>query len=220
MMCNYMRFGGVAYDLPPEFLPICKELVYDRIPRAIDELDNFLTKNEIIVERCKNVGILPAGLAINYSAAGPVLRAAGVPYDVRRAQPYSIYDRFDFDVVTFPNGDVYDRYRVRIEEMRQSNRILKQALEQMPESGEILGGRKAWQIRVPEGEVYARVENPKGELGYFLVSTGAANPYRYHIRSPSFINITGLAEMCKGHKVADVVAILGSIDIVLGELDR
>ncbi len=220
MMCNYMRFGGVAYDLPPEARPILKDLVYERIPRAIDEMDNYLTKNEILIERCKGIGILPPELAINYSTAGPVLRGSGVPYDVRRAQPYSIYDRFDFDVVSFPNGDVYDRYRVRVEEMRQSNRILKQALEQMPESGEILAGRKGWQTRVPEGEVYGRVENPKGELGFFLVSDGGANPYRYHVRSPSFINITALAEMCKGHKVADVVAILGSIDIVLGELDR
>ncbi|MFQ5342762.1 MAG: NADH-quinone oxidoreductase subunit D [Anaerolineae bacterium] len=220
MMCNYMRFGGVAYDLPPEAWPMLKDLVYERIPRAIEEMDNYLTKNEILVERCRGVGILPADLAINYSAGGPVLRGSGVPYDVRRAQPYSIYDRFDFDVVSFPNGDVYDRYRVRVEEMRQSNRILKQALEQMPESGEILAGRKGWQTRVPEGEVYGRIENPKGELGFYLVSDGRANPYRYHVRSPSFINITALGEMCKGHKVADVVAILGSIDIVLGELDR
>lgn len=220
MMCNYMRFGGVAYDLPPEFMPICRNLVYERLPRAIEEMDTYLTQNEIVMERCRGVGILPPDLAINYSAAGPVLRASNVPYDVRRAQPYSIYDRFDFDVVSFPNGDVYDRYRVRIEEMRQSNRILKQALEQIPESGKLLAGRKAWQIRVPEGEVYGRAENPKGELGFYLVSDGGANPYRYHVRSPSFINITALGEMCKGHKVADVVAILGSIDIVLGELDR
>ncbi|MBS1253908.1 MAG: NADH-quinone oxidoreductase subunit 4 [Anaerolineales bacterium] len=220
MMCNYMRFGGIAYDLPVEAKPMLKDLVYERIPRAIDEFDNYLTQNEILIERCRGVGVLPAELAINYSASGPVLRGSGVPYDVRRAQPYSIYDRFDFDVVTFPNGDIYDRYRVRIEEMRQSNRILKQALEQMPESGELLSGRKAWQIRVPEGEIYSRIDNPKGELGFFLVSDGGANPYRYHVRSPSFINITALSEMCKGHKIADVVATLGSIDIVLGELDR
>lgn len=220
MMCNYMRFGGIAYDLPPEAMPIIENLVYERIPRAIDEFDDYLTNNEILIERCKGVGILPPDLAINYSASGPVLRASGVPYDVRKAQPYSIYDRFDFDVACFPNGDVYDRYLVRVEEMRQSNRILKQALEQMPESGEILAGRKAWQIRVPEGEVYSRIDNPKGELGFYLVSDGGANPYRYHVRSPSFINLTGLGEMCKGHKVADVVAILGSIDIVLGEVDR
>ena len=220
MMCNYMRFGGVAYDLPPEFMPLCRELVYERIPRAIDEMDNYLTKNEIVIERCKGVGILPPDLAINYSTAGPVLRGSGVAYDIRRADPYSIYDRFDFDVVTFPGCDVYDRYRVRIEEMRQSVRILKQALEQMPEKGEILAGRKAWQIRVPKGEAYGRVENPKGELGFFIVSDGGPNPYRYHVRAPSFVNLTALSEMCRGHKVADVVAILGSIDIVLGEVDR
>jgi NADH-quinone oxidoreductase subunit C/D len=220
MMCNYMRFGGVAYDLPPEAWPMLDNLIHNRIPRAIDELDDYLTQNEILIERCRGVGILPAELAINYSASGPVLRGSGVAYDVRRAQPYSIYDRFDFDVASRPNGDVYDRYLVRIDEMRQSHRILEQALEQMPRSGEILSGRKAWQTRVPEGEIYSRIDNPKGELGFYLVSDGGANPYRYHVRSPSFINITGLGEMCKGHKIADVVAILGSIDIVLGELDR
>lgn len=220
MMCNYMRFGGVAYDLPPEAWPMLENLIHNRIPRAIDEFDDYLTQNEILIERCRGVGILPAELAINYGVSGPVLRGSGVAYDIRRALPYSIYDRFDFDVASRPNGDVYDRYLVRIDEMRQSHRILKQVLEQMPRSGEILSGRKAWQVRVPEGEHYGRIDNPKGELGFYLVSDGGANPYRYHVRSPSFINITALGEMCKGHRIADVVAILGSIDIVLGELDR
>lgn len=219
MMCNYFRFGGVAEDLPDEFIPLAKKLVYDRIPRAIDELDNYLTKNEILVNRCKGVGVLKGADAIAFSAAGPVLRAGGVPYDVRKADPYSIYDRFDFNVVVYQNGDIYDRYMVRIDEMRESTKILKQALEQIP-GGEIFAGKKGWQIRVPAGEAYGRVENPKGELGYYVVSDGDVHPYRYHVRAPSFINLTPLEHMCKGHLVADVVAILGSIDIVLGETDR
>jgi NADH:ubiquinone oxidoreductase subunit D/NADH:ubiquinone oxidoreductase subunit C len=219
LMCNYMRFGGLAYDLPEEFMPLAETLVFERLPRAIDEIDAYLSANEIVMERMQGVGVLPPEMAIAYSASGPVLRGSGVPYDVRRADPYGVYDRFEWDVVTRPEGDVYARYQVRIGEMRQSARILEQALRQLP-GGEILGGKKAWQIRVPEGEVYSRVENPRGELGFYCVSDGKANPYRYHVRSPCFINLTALGEMCKGYKVADVVAILGSIDIVLGEVDR
>lgn len=219
MMCNYLRFGGVAEDLPDEFLPLARKLVYERIPRAIDEMDNYLTKNEILVNRCRGVGVLKGDDAIAYSAAGPVLRAGGVNYDLRRANPYSIYDRFDFNVVVYNNGDIYDRYMVRIDEMRESVKILKQALEQIP-GGEIFAGKKGWQIRVPAGESYGCVENPKGELGYYVISDGDVHPYRYHVRAPSFINLTPLEHMCKGHLVADVVAILGSIDIVLGETDR
>jgi NADH-quinone oxidoreductase subunit D/NADH-quinone oxidoreductase subunit C/D len=142
-----------------------------------------------------------------------------VPYDVRRAEPYSIYDRLDFDIPIGTRGDVYDRYLVRIAEMRESVRILKQCLRDIP-SGEIFGGRKGWQVKLQKGEAYGRVENPKGALGYYIVSDGGTNPYRYHIHAPSFVNISALNTMTKGHKVADVVVILGSIDIVLGELDR
>jgi NADH:ubiquinone oxidoreductase subunit D len=220
LMCNYMRFGGVAYDLPPEFMPLANTLVHDRLPRAIDELDSYLTGNEIVLERMQGVGVLPPDLAVGLSTSGPVLRGSGIPYDVRRAEPYGIYDRFDWDIVTRPEGDIYARYMVRLGEMRQSLSIVQQALKTFPEGGSILGGKKAWQVRVPEGEVYARVENPRGELGYYCVSDGKANPYRYHVRSPCFVNLTALAEMAKGHKVADTVAILGSIDIVLGEVDR
>ncbi len=219
MMCNYFRFGGVAEDLPEEFLPLAKKLVYERLPRAIDDMDNYLTKNEILINRCRGVGVLKGEDAIAFSAAGPVLRGGGIPYDVRKADPYSIYDRFDFNIVTYPNGDIYDRYMVRVDEMRESVKILKQALEQLPE-GEIFTGKKGWQIRVPAGEAYGHVENPKGELGYYVVSDGEAHPYRYHVRATSFINLTPLEHMCRGHLVADVMGILGSIDIVLGEVDR
>ncbi len=220
MMCNYMRFGGVVRDLPAGILDTLKELILDRLPRKIDEIDNYLTNNEIIRSRCVGVGVLPAEQAIAYSMCGPVLRASGVPYDVRRAEPYSIYNRFDFNVAMRPNGDVYDRYLIRIDEMRESLKILQQVLKQMPASGEILSGKPQYQVRVPAGEAYGRVENPKGELGYYVISTGKPNAYRYHVRAPSFINLTALGEMCKGHKIADVVVILGSIDIVLGETDR
>jgi NADH-quinone oxidoreductase subunit D/NADH-quinone oxidoreductase subunit C/D len=219
MMCNYMRFGGVARDLPAGAFERAKELILERLPRKIDELDAYLTHNEIIKSRCVGVGVLPAEQAIAYSMAGPVLRASGVPYDVRKAEPYSIYDRFDFNAAMRPNGDVYDRYLIRIDEMRESLKILRQVVRDLP-GGDIQTGKPQYQARVPAGEAYGRVENPKGELGYYVISTGKPNPYRYHIRAPSFINLTAFGEMCKGHKVADVVVILGSIDIVLGETDR
>ncbi|HJW83542.1 MAG TPA: NADH-quinone oxidoreductase subunit D [Anaerolineae bacterium] len=219
MMCNYMRFGGVVRDAPPGWLDTCRELVFERLPRKIDEIDLLLSQNDIIRARCIGVGYLSPEDAIAYSAGGPVLRASGVPYDVRRADPYSIYDRFDFDVAVRYNGDVYDRYLIRLDEARQSVRILQQALDQIPE-GEIQAGKKQYSTRVPAGQAYGRVENPKGELGFYVVSDGTANPYRYHIRAPSFINLTALGKMCTGYKVADTVTILGSIDIVLGEVDR
>jgi NADH:ubiquinone oxidoreductase subunit D len=220
MMCNYFRFGGLARDLPEGVLDTARELIHERLPRRIDELEAYLTDNEIVRARGIGVGVLPKEQAIAYATAGPVLRASGVPYDVRRAEPYSIYDRFDFDVAVRYNGDVYDRYLIRIDEVRESLKILKQVVKDIPEKGEIQTGRPQYQVRVPAGEAYGRVENPKGELGFYVVSTGDPNPWRYHIRAPSFINLTVMGEMCKGLKVADVVAVLGSIDIVLGETDR
>jgi NADH-quinone oxidoreductase subunit D/NADH-quinone oxidoreductase subunit C/D len=219
MMCNYYRFGGVARDLPEGTFEKIRALVFDRLPRKIDELDAFLTQNEIIRSRCEGVGVLTAEQAIAYSAAGPLLRASGVPYDTRRADPYSIYDRFDFDVAVRYHGDVYDRYLVRLDEIRQSLRILEQVVRELPD-GPIQEGKPQYQVRVPAGESYGRVEGPKGELGFYVVSNGKPNPWRYHVRAPSFINLTALGEMCKGNKIADAVIILGSIDIVLGELDR
>ncbi len=219
MMCNYLRFGGLASDLPDDAFEKVKELVRDRLPRKVEELDLYITSNEIVRARSIGVGVLTRERALAYSAAGPILRASGVAYDVRRADPYSIYDRFDFDVAVRYNGDVYDRYLIRLDEIWQSLTILEQVIRDIP-NGEIQAGKSPYQVRVPAGDAYGRVENPKGELGFYVVSDGKPNPWRYHIRAPSFINLTALGEMCKGQKIADVVAVLGSIDIVLGETDR
>ena len=219
MMCNYFRFGGVVRDLPEGMEAHIREMVYERFPRQIDELDRYLVENEIVISRGQGVGVLTPEQAIGLSAAGPVLRASGVPYDIRRADPYSIYDRFDFDVAVRYHGDVYDRFLIRYDEIRESIRILQQAIDGIPK-GEVLANKPAYKFKMPVGEAYGRVEGPKGELGFYVVSDGTDNPWRYHIRAPSFINLTGLRQMCLGEKVADLVAILGSIDIVLGEVDR
>ncbi len=225
MMCNYFRFGGVWRDLPPEFIPQLKELMQG-LPSFFDEFERLLKENEILLSRTINVGVLPKEVAVSYSVTGPVLRASGIPYDVRRAEPYSVYNELDFDIPIGSVGDVYDRFLIRIEEMRQSYRILQQVIERLPDTtgGHInpamanIGKQKA--LRPPPGDAYARIESPKGELGFYLVSDGSERPYRYKVRAPSFINLTPLGDMCRGHKVADVVVILGSIDIVMGEVDR
>ncbi len=219
MMCNYFRFGGVARDLPEGILEKVRVLVYDRLPRKMEDLDVYITQSEIVRNRCEGVGVLTPEQAIALSMAGPVLRASGVPYDVRRADPYSIYDRFEFDVAVRYHGDIYDRYLIRMDEIRESCRILQQVVDTIPE-GRIQEGKPQYQVRVPAGEAYGRVEGPKGELGFYVVSNGKPNPWRYHVRAPSFINLTGLGPMSIGNKIADVVAVLGSIDIVLGETDR
>jgi NADH-quinone oxidoreductase subunit D len=214
---NYMRVGGVSQDVPEEFWPALRKFL-DEMPRFIDEYDRLLMQNEILLARAKGVGILTKEQAINASVSGPVLRASGVPWDIRRADPYSVYDRFEFDIPTGTVGDCYDRYRVRIEEMRQSLRIIKQAMEQIP-SGPVRA-EVPHLIRPPAGEVYARIEAPKGELGFHLISDGSIAPYRCHIRPPSLINLTALREMVRGWKVADLIIIFGSIDITVGEIDR
>ena len=219
MMCNYFRFGGVARDLPEGSLQKIKGLFFERLPRKIDELDRFLSENEIVRSRGVGQGVLSAEDAIKYSTAGPLLRASGIPYDVRRADPYSIYDRFEFDVVVRKNGDIYDRLMVRFDEIRQSIRIVQQAVKQLPD-GPVMALQPLYQVRVPPGEAYGRVEGPKGELGFYVVSNGKPTPWRYHVRAPSFINLTAFGPICIGQKVADLVAVLGSIDIVLGEVDR
>ncbi len=219
MMVNYFRFGGVAYDMSDEAIKLATYLVTERLPNSFAELHSYLTTNEIITARTKGVGVMPRDSAISYGLSGPMARASGVNYDVRKAEPYGIYDRFDFEVPVLYGGDVFDRYLVRMLEAEESRKIVVQALKDMP-AGPIIEGTPRWSTRVPAGEAYGRVENPKGELGFYVVSDGGSNPYRYHVRSPSFVNLGALAEMCKGHKVADSIAILGSLDIVLGEVDR
>jgi len=219
MMCNYMRFGGCRCELPEGWLEQAR-LVVDRFPRFLDEFENFLGSNEILIARTQGVGVLPAELAVNAGVTGPMLRASGVNYDLRKADAYGIYDRFQFRVPLGAHGDVYDRYMIRILEMRESVEILRQALRDVPE-GPILDPKsKPRGFKPKAGEAYGRIEAPKGELGFYLISDGGPNPYRYRVRPPSLINLTVLEDMCLGQTLADVVVILGSIDIVLGEVDR
>jgi len=214
---NYMRIGGVSQDIPDEFLPALKKFM-ERMPRFMDEFEFFLKQNEVLLARAKGVGILPRETAINCGISGPVARASGVKWDLRKADPYSVYDRFEFDIPTAEVGDSYDRYRVRIEEMRQSLRIIGQAMEKIP-SGPVRADVPHL-IRPPAGEAYAHIEAPKGELGFYLVSDNSIAPYRCHVRPTSLINLTALREMVRGWKVADLIIIFGSIDITMGEVDR
>ena len=219
MMCNYFRFGGVVRDIPDEVMQKIKGLVFERLPAKTDEMDRFLSENEVLVSRMKGVKMIDAEDAVKYSITGPVLRAAGVPYDIRRADPYGIYDRFEFDVAVRHNGDLMDNYLIRIDEIRQSLRILGQAIKQIP-AGPINSQKPQYQVRVPAGEAYGRIESPKGELAFYLVSNGKPNPWRYHVRPASFVNLTALEKISLGNKIADFVALLGMFDIVMGECDR
>ncbi|MEW6304633.1 MAG: NADH-quinone oxidoreductase subunit D [Verrucomicrobiota bacterium] len=219
MMCNYMRFGGCRCELPPGWLEQAKRVV-DNYQHFLDEYDRFLSENEILIARAQGVGVLPAKLAVNAGITGPMLRASGVNYDLRKVDKYGIYDRFSFRVPLGDQGDVYDRYMIRLLEMRESIKILQQALKDIP-AGPIMDTKaKIRGFRPKVGEAYGRIEAPKGELGFYLISDGSPNPYRYRVRPPSLINLTVLEDMCLGHTVADVVIILGSVDIVLGEVDR
>jgi NADH:ubiquinone oxidoreductase subunit D/NADH:ubiquinone oxidoreductase subunit C len=219
MMCNYYRFGGVVRDVPDDAMQKIKNLVFERLPAKIDEIERLLNENELLVGRLKGTHVLNSEEAVNYSVTGPVLRASGIPYDLRRAEPYSIYDRFDFDVAVRYNGDMMDNYLIRFDEMRQSIRILEQAIKQIPQ-GPINSQKPNYQIKVPAGEAYGRIESPKGELGFYIISNGKGNPYRYHVRAPSFINLGSLEKMCIGTKIQDFVALLAMLDVVLGEVDR
>lgn len=220
MMCNYMRFGGVRVDFTPQILKRIQTIV-DSYSYFLDEFQKLLSGNEILIARSQGIGILPKDLAINASITGPMLRASGVDYDIRKVDHYGIYDRFDFRVPLGDHGDVYDRYMIRILEMYESIKILNQALKQFPEKGESINPNvKLRNFRPKAGEAYGRIEGPKGELGFYLISTGGTIPYRYRVRPPSLINLTILEDMCLGEKVADVIVILGSVDIVLGEVDR
>lgn len=219
MMCNYMRFGGCRVDLPKGWLEEAQQVV-DKYPAFLDEFENLLTTNEILMARTQGVGKLSKELGVNASVTGPMLRASGVNYDIRKVDKYGIYDRFEFRVPLGEHGDVYDRYMVRILEMRESLKILQQALKDIPAGPIIDPKAKLRNFRPKAGEAYGRIEGPKGELGFYVISDGSPNPYRYRVRPPSLINLTILEDMCIGHTVADVVVILGSVDIVLGEVDR
>jgi NADH-quinone oxidoreductase subunit D len=211
------RIGGLQYETYDGFEQECRTFCEYLLPK-IDEYEELLTGNRIWVERLTGVGILTAEDCKKYSVSGPLIRAAGVKWDLRKAQPYSGYDQYDFDIPTRENGDTYDRYVVRMEEMRQSVRIIRQAVDRLPEGPIMAKVPKV--MKPPVGEAYVSIEAPKGELGYFVVSDGGLNPYRVRVRPPSFINLQALDQMVKGALVADVVAIIGTIDIVLGEVDR
>jgi NADH-quinone oxidoreductase subunit D len=219
MMCNYMRFGGVRCDVTSDWLAQAKQLT-DGYTRFLDEFEALLTENEIILARTQGVGVLPGPLAVSAAITGPMLRASGVNYDLRKVDKYGFYPRFEFKVPLGEHGDVYDRYMVRVLEMRESVKILQAALRDIP-SGPVMDPKaKLRGLRPKAGEAYGRVEAPKGELGFYLISDGSPNPYRYRVRPPSFINLTILEDMCLGHRISDTVVILGSVDIVLGEVDR
>lgn len=214
---NYMRVGGVKWDAPEGWI----EKVRDFVPHMREQLkvyDDLVSGNEIFLARIKGIGKYTAEEAINYGLSGANLRCTGVKWDLRKNQPYGIYDRFDFDVPVGQNGDCYDRYLVRLEELRQSLRIIEQAVEQFPEGGDIMG-KAPRVVRPPEGEVYVRIESPRGEIGCHIVSKGKDKPYRLKFRRPSFVNLQILPKLLVGQPMANMITILGGIDIVLGEVD-
>ena len=219
MMCNYQRFGGCRVDATPEWLAAAKQLV-DGYGRFLDEYEELITGNEILMARTQGVGALGPELAVSAGITGPMLRATGVDYDLRKVDGYGLYSRFEFRVPLGDHGDTYDRYMIRVLEMRESIKILQAALRDIP-AGPIMDPKaKLRGFRPKPGEAYGRIEGPKGEIGFYLISDGSPNPYRYRVRPPSFINLTVLEDMCLGQTVADAVIILGSVDIVLGEVDR
>ena len=219
MMCNYMRFGGCRVDLPEGWVREAAQVVAD-FPQFLDEFEALMTTNEIVMARLQGVGVLPRSLAVNASITGPMLRASGVDYDIRKVDHYGIYDRFNFRVPLGDHGDCYDRFMMRLLEMRESLKILEPALTDIPDGPITDPKAKIRGFKPRPGEAYGRIEAPKGELGFYLISDGSPNPFRYRVRPPSLINLTILEDMCLGQHVADVVVILGSVDIVLGEVDR
>ncbi len=223
LLYNYFAIGGLIKDVHPDFKKDTAEFVKTFRPK-IKELNDLLSTNRIFVQRTANVGVLPAKVALNYGASGPVLRGSGVKWDLRKNDPYSIYDRFDFDIPVGQGemgtlGDCWDRYNVRVLELEQSLRIIEQALEDMPDEGDVTEAVPK-RIRPKEGELYARTETPRGELGYYIISDKSGSPYRVKARAPSFVHLGILPAISKGALIADMVAIVGSIDIVLGEADR
>ena len=219
MMCNFQRFGGCRIDASPEWLAAAKKLT-DSYGAFLDEYEALITGNEILMARTQGVGALKSDLAISAGITGPMLRATGVDYDLRKVDGYGFYPRFQFRIPLGDHGDTYDRYMIRVLEMRESIKILQQAFATIP-AGPVMDPKaKLRGFRPKPGESYGRIEGPKGEIGFYLVSDGTPNPYRYRVRPPSFVNLTVLEDLCLGHTVADAVIILGSIDIVLGEVDR
>ena len=218
MMHNYFRIGGLKEDVPDDFVPQVRDLL-KLIKEDTDESDRLLSFNEIFLARLKNIAAISAEDAIDFGLTGPCLRASGVDYDVRKAAPYSVYDRFDFDIPVGLDGDCWDRYYLRVQEIYQSVRIVEQALDQLPD-GEVASSLGRRLIRPPAGEVYVRAENPRGEIGVYLISDGSDRPYRIKVRPPSFCNLSALKLMMKDCWIADAVVILGALDIVLGEVDR
>lgn len=241
---SYARIGGVRNDVTQEFLDSLYRFT-EEFPKRIEEYETLIDQNRIWLKRTKGIGVISAEEAINWGLTGPMIRGSGVPYDVRKFAPYDAYDKVEFDVPTGKNGDVYDRYRVRMEELRQSNRIIRQCIEKLPKGpimapdapkftlppkDNILKNMEAMihhfvlitkgPLSAPEGEIYSAVEVPKGELGFYFVSDGTGRPYRMRLRSPSFVHASVLPRLCEGHLVADVIANIGTIDIVLGECDR
>ena len=215
---NSMRIGGLPLDIPTGWDTKVRAFC-DLMEGKIDEYETLLTNNRIWLERTRNIGVISAGDAIGLGLCGPPLRGSGVYRDVRKDEPYAAYDELDFEVPLGTRGDTYDRYLIRLEEVRQSIRLIRQALDGLPE-GPIMG-KVPRLIKPKAGETYHAIESPKGELGYFIVSDGrATNPYRFRVRPPSFCNLQGLRPLVIGHLVADVVALIGTIDIVLGEVDR
>ena len=219
IMYNYFRVGGLAWE-PHETFVEDSHWVLDQVEQGISDVDELMTNNEVFVARCRDIGVLSAEQAISYGVTGPMLRASGVPFDLRVDEPYSIYDRFYWEIPVGERGDVYDRYLVRLEEMKQSVTILRQALEQMPTSGPILPERLPPRLRPEPGEIYMRQENPRGEYGIYMVSDGTDKPWRVKMRSPCFHNLSSLKPQVLGTYLADAVVALGSIDIVLCEVDR
>ena len=222
LLYNYMWIGGVSHDLPKDFEKICIEFL-DYFEPQIDEYNNLLTYNKIFIERTADVGVIPADVAISYGVSGPNLRGSGVKWDVRKDEPYSIYDRFEFDVPTGTGkfgtlGDCFDRYWVRMLEVTESVKIIRQALKDIPQ-GDVFETMPK-KIRPPVGSIYRRTESPRGDLGYYIVSDGKPSPARVKMRSPAFTALSCLDEVSSGWMISDVLAILGSLDIVLGEIDR
>lgn len=222
LLYNYIWIGGLSHDLHPDFIRLTKEFIREFKPN-LKELNNLLTFNKIFIDRTANVGILPLETAINFGITGPMLRASGLKWDLRKDDTYSVYNKFDFNIPVGDGrmgtvGDSWDRYFVRVLEMEESLKIIEQAIEQIPD-GDVTAAIPK-RIKPPAGHIYSRVENPRGELGYFIISDGSTSPFRVKVRAPSFVNLQIMDELCRGHLVADVIAILGSVDIVLGEVDR